>query len=54
MLSDVFINLENLNTPLILVIMLLQDNKIGPTWDPPGADRTQVGPMLALQTLLSG
>ena len=28
MLSDVFINLENLNTPLILVIMLLQDNNI--------------------------
>ena len=28
MLSDVFNNLENLNTPLILVIMLLQDNNI--------------------------
>ena len=28
MLSDVFINLEILNTPLILVIMLLKDNKI--------------------------
>ena len=28
MLSDVFINLEILNTPLILVIMLLQDNNI--------------------------
>ena len=28
MLSDVFINLEILNTPLILVIMLLQDNSI--------------------------
>ena len=21
---------------------------MGPTWDPPGADRTQVGPMLAV------
>ena len=28
MLSDVFINLEILNTPLILVTMLLQDNNI--------------------------
>ena len=28
MLSDVFINLEILNTPLILVIMVLQDNNI--------------------------
>ena len=27
---------------------------MGPTWDPPGADRTQVGPMLAPSTLLSG
>ena len=25
-----------------------------PTWGPPGADRTQVGPMLATWTLLSG
>ena len=27
---------------------------IGSTWDPSGADRTQVGPMLAPWTLLSG
>ena len=27
---------------------------IGPTWGPFGADRTQVGPMLAAWTLLSG
>ena len=27
---------------------------LGPTWGPPGADRTQVGPMLAPGTLLSG
>ena len=27
---------------------------MGPTWGPPGADRTQVGPMLARWTLLSG
>ena len=26
---------------------------VGPTWDPSGADRTQVGPMLAPWTLLS-
>ena len=27
---------------------------VGPTWDPSGADRTQVGPMLVPWTLLSG
>ena len=27
---------------------------MGPTWGPPGAERTQVGPMLAPWTLLSG
>ena len=27
---------------------------MGPTWGPPGADRTQVGPMLAPWTMLSG
>ena len=27
---------------------------MGPTWSPPGAKRTQVGPMLAPWTLLSG
>ena len=27
---------------------------MGPTWGPSGADRTQVGPMLAPWTLLSG
>ena len=27
---------------------------MGPTWDPSGADRTQVGPLLAPWTLLSG
>ena len=27
---------------------------MGPTWGPPGADRTNVGPMLAPWTLLSG
>ena len=27
---------------------------MGPTWGPPGADRTQVGPMWAMWTLLSG
>ena len=34
-------------TPLITSFM-------GPTWDPSGADRTQMGPMLAPLTLLSG
>ena len=27
---------------------------MGPTWGPPEADRTQVGPLLATRTLLSG
>ena len=27
---------------------------MGPTWDPPGADRTQVGPLWATWKLLSG
>ena len=35
------------NTTLIARFM-------GPTWGPPGADRTQVGPMLAPWSLLSG
>ena len=32
----------------------LTERFMGPTWGPYGADRTQVGPMLALWTLLSG
>ena len=38
---------NNLKDPLIAVFM-------GPTWGPSVADRTQVGPMLAPWTLLSG
>ena len=42
-----------LSTPLIA--MKDPDRKVhGPTWGPSGADRTQVGPMLAPWTLLSG
>ena len=37
---------EHLKTPIAKFM--------GPTWGPPGADRTQVGPVLALWTLLSG
>ena len=54
---DVWCNMESLGhndwtlcgivTPLIAKFM-------GPTWDPSGADMTQVGPMLAPWTLLSG
>ena len=32
----------------------LKKRYMGPTWGPPGADRTQVGPMLAPWILLSG
>ena len=36
-------------------IMVTQIAKfMGPTWGPSGADRTQMGPMLAPWTLLSG
>ena len=35
-------------------IRSLRARFVGPTWGPPGADRTQVGPMLAPWTLLSG
>ena len=38
---------QHFKTPLIAGFM-------GPTWGPAGADRTQVGPMLAPWTLLSG
>ena len=39
---------------LILLLYSLIAKFMGPTWDPSGADRTQVGPMLAPWTLLSG
>ena len=38
----------------VVYIYILIARLIGPTWGPPGADRTQVGPMLAQWTLLSG
>ena len=39
----------------ILKVQFIPDSKArGPTWGPSGADRTQVGPMLAPRTLLSG
>ena len=37
----------------ILVMAIQIARFMGPTWDPPGADRTQMGPMLAPWTLLS-
>ena len=38
--------------PITLDILIARF--MGPTWGPSGADRTQVGPMLASWTLLSG
>ena len=35
-------------------LLSLIEKFMGPTWGSPGADRTQVGPMLAPWTLLSG
>ena len=38
----------------VISVMTLITRFMGPTWGPSGADRTQVGPMLAPWTLLSG
>ena len=40
--------------PLAITKTTLIARFVGPTWGPSGADRTQVGPMLAPWTLLSG
>ena len=39
--------------PFVHIVTLIA-RFVGPTWGPSGADRTQVGPMLAPRTLLSG
>ena len=43
-----------MNTKLEYFLPTLLARFMGPTWGPPGADRTQVGPMLAPWSLLSG
>ena len=40
--------------PLDIVYAPLKIRFMRPIWDPTGADRTQVGPMMAPRTLLSG
>ena len=45
---------QNTKKCIILGMSSLTSRFMGPTWDPAGADRTQVGPMLAPWTLLSG
>ena len=40
-------------SPITAILYNLTARFMGPTWGPPGADRTQVGPMLAPWTLLS-
>ena len=52
------------SSPLLVIFHTLRKRRccvtstiarfVGPTWDPSGADRTQVGPMLAIWTLLYG
>ena len=42
------------NHSLIIRVTPLNARSMGPIWGPSGADRTQVGPMLAPWTLLSG
>ena len=41
--------MKDISCPMSLIARFM-----GPTWGPPGADRTQVGPMWATWTLLSG
>ena len=38
----------------LILISSLIEGFMGPSWGPPGADRTQLRPMLALWTLISG
>ena len=47
-------NKENRVRQDSLTVRSLIARFMGPTWGPYGADRTQVGPMLAPWTLLSG
>ena len=42
------------NAGITIPVPTLIAKFLGPTWGPSGADRTQVGPMLAPWTLLSG
>ena len=46
-----FIGCFNIGVALMVTLIA---RFMGPTWGPSGADRTQVGPMLAPWTLLSG
>ena len=45
---------EELGYKTMVCVLSLIARFMGPTWGPSGADRTQVGPMLAPWTLLSG
>ena len=44
----------NLTSTSVVFLTPLIARFMGPTWDPSGANRTQVGPMLAPWTFLSG
>ena len=44
----------NMTMKSVVTCQTLITRFMGPTWDPPGANRTQVCPMLAPRTLLSG
>ena len=52
-LSADHINHNNVGSVIVETATLLA-RFMGPTWGPPGDDRTQVGPMLVPWTLLSG
>ena len=51
---DVMVWISNYFTMLHLLKEALIARFMGPTWGPSGAERTQVGPMLAPWSLLSG
>ena len=61
--KDEFPNIVRVNSPFskmgpaclqIMKVCTMIARFMGPTWGPSGTDRTQVGPMLAPWTLLSG
>ena len=54
MLSKILVNSTSANVCLAPQAITLIVRFMGPTWGPSGADRTQVGPMLAPWTLLFG
>ena len=49
-----FSRMADISPKTVFMVGTLTASFMGPTWGPPGADRNQVGPMLAPWALLSG